>query len=112
VLEKKSHANQLHGEELATSADIDKVLRKSEELLRSMNALDSGEEVKQQWSAVMTSHEDYKDRMSKIEALVAKRWEQLQIGDPELRLCRQIRGVCNGAQKLTRKWSYMSCHTE
>lgn len=108
VLERKCRENQMQGEELATAMDMDDVLRKSDRLLRSMIALDSGEEVKQQWSAVMTSHEDYKERLSKIEALVAKRSDQLQMGDQELKLCRQIRGLCNGAQKSTRKWSHMS----
>lgn len=82
---------------------VEYALQKSEELLESMCALDSGEEVKQQWSAMMTSHENHKDRLAKIEALVVKRSEQLQTGDPEFKLCRQVRGLCMGAQKQTRK---------
>lgn len=82
--------------------------KKSENLLHQALALDAGMEVKQHWASIMAVSEDRRERLVRIEALVTKRSEQLQPGDAELKLCRSVRGLCTGAQKLTRKWSTRS----
>jgi hypothetical protein len=94
--------------ELATAADLEAVYQKSEDLVRAMTAVDCGEEVQHQWAALMMKNEDYKDRIARIEQLVARRAQQLSSGDDELRLCRAVRGLCVGSQKPGRRWSIIS----
>lgn len=94
--------------ELATAADLEAVYLKSEDLVRAMAAVDCGEEVQHQWAALMMKNEDYKDRIARIEQLVARRAGQLASGDEELRLCRAVRGLCVGSQKPGRRWSIIS----
>jgi hypothetical protein len=94
--------------ELATAADLEAVYQKSEDLVRAMAAVDCGEEVQHQWAALMMKNEDYKDRIARIEQLVARRAHQLSSGDDELRLCRAVRGLCVGSQKPGRRWSIIS----
>lgn len=93
----------------ASAADLERVCDKSEELVRAMAALDCGEEVKQQWAALMSSNEDYKDRLRRIESMAAMRMKSLPSGDTELRLCRAVRGLCVGAERRNgRRWSLIA----
>jgi len=96
---------QIQSEEAATDAEIQAVFQKSEKLLRHMAGLDSGTDVKHQWSSMSTFNEDSRDRLARIEVLVTKRSEQLKVGDEELKLCRRIHGCCVGSQRPMRKWS-------
>jgi len=62
-----------------------------------------------QWMSLMAAHEDCKERLEKIEALVQRRSEQLPPGDAELRICRAVRGLCIGAQRVpARRWSLLA----
>jgi len=105
LLAQKHKENEHLTEDLGIDADLEEVLQKSENLLHQALALDAGVEVKQQWTSIMAVNEDRRERLARIEALVTKRSEQLQPGDAELKLCRSVRGLCTGTQKLTRKWS-------
>lgn len=85
---------------------VDDALKKSEALLRKMSCLDGVDEPELQWLSLMEAHEDHKDRLSQIEALVQRRIESLSPGDPELRVCRAVRGLCIGAQRAPpRRWA-------
>lgn len=90
-------------------ADVDAAVQKSEELLKKMSALDALDEPEMQWAAMMAAHEETKDKLSQIEMLVQQRIDNLRHGDPELRLCRTVRGLCVGSQHtLPRRWALSS----
>eukprot|EP00928_Gymnodinium_smaydae_P043282 TRINITY_DN29035_c0_g1_i2.p1 TRINITY_DN29035_c0_g1~~TRINITY_DN29035_c0_g1_i2.p1 ORF type:complete len:490 (+),score=65.77 TRINITY_DN29035_c0_g1_i2:148-1617(+) len=88
------------------SEELDHVVGKSEDLIRKMSDLNVSEEPERQWAALMAAHEDCKERLSQIETLVQRRVEQLPAGDSELRVCRAVRGLCVGAQRVVpRRWA-------
>lgn len=90
-------------------ADVDAAVQKSEELLKKMSALDALDEPEMQWAAMMSAHEETKDKLSQIEMLVQRRIDSLRPADPELRLCRAVRGLCVGSQRtLPRRWALSS----
>eukprot|EP00931_Biecheleriopsis_adriatica_P041591 TRINITY_DN23761_c0_g1_i1.p1 TRINITY_DN23761_c0_g1~~TRINITY_DN23761_c0_g1_i1.p1 ORF type:complete len:171 (-),score=34.70 TRINITY_DN23761_c0_g1_i1:174-686(-) len=93
--------------------EMDAAIRKSEALLCKMSALDGIDEPEMQWAAMMAANEDYKDRLVQIESLVQRRIDQLKMtSDPEVRLCRAVRGLCIGSQRTTpRRWSVSSACT-
>jgi len=87
-------------------ADVEALVVKSDELLRKMSDLGVGEEPERQWAALMAAHEECKERLALIEALVQRRVDQLPVGDSELRVCRAVRGLCVGAQRaVSRRWA-------
>lgn len=87
-------------------ANVDSAIRRSEALLSKLSGLGHMEEPEQQWKSLMFAHEDCRDRLAQIEALVQRRVEQLPPGDVELRVCRTVRGLCVGAQRApTRRWA-------
>lgn len=86
--------------------ELDRLCRRSERLLEKLQDLESAAEPERQWQSLMENCEDAKTRLSQIEELVQRRLQQLPAGDKELRLCRAIKGLCVGAQKVTpRRWS-------
>lgn len=87
-------------------ADVQAAVSKSQYLIEKLSDLHKWEEPERQWSALMSAHEDCKDRLAQIEALVQRRVDQLPSGDVELRVCRAVRGLCVGAQRLVpRRWA-------
>lgn len=92
-------------EESDVVAAIGAVCAKSEQLLQKMSSLSDNEEPERQWAALMAEREDCKERLSQIEALVQRRVDQLPAGDAERRICRAVRGLCVGSQRMkTRRW--------
>lgn len=94
------------GEDSDLEAEIEAVCAKSEQLLQRLAGLDSVEEPERQWASLMSERADCKERLSQIEALVQKRVDQLPAGDAELRVCRAVRGLCVGSQRVVpRRWT-------
>lgn len=93
-------------EESDIVSEMEAVCAKSEQLLQKMSNFQDAEEPERQWAALMAEREDCKERLSQIEALVQRRVEQLPAGDAELRVCRAVRGLCVGSQRvMTRRWA-------
>lgn len=93
-------------EESDIIAEMEAVCAKSELLLQKMSNFHAAQEPERQWAALMAEREDCKDRLSQIEALVQRRVDQLPAGDVELRVCRAVRGLCVGSQKvMPRRWA-------
>ncbi|CAJ1411497.1 unnamed protein product [Effrenium voratum] len=101
--ETESEASQGEGEDLEGA--VSAVLAKSETLLRRMSAIDYTNEPEMQWAAMMSAYEESKEKLSRIESLVQRRIGQLKRGDPELRLCREVRGICISSRTQPRRWA-------
>jgi len=93
-------------EDIEIEACVEAACRKSDTLLRKIAGLGGVEEPEQQWISLMSAHEDCRDRLAQIEAIVQRRVEQLPPGDSELKVCRAVRGLCVGVQRFTaRRWA-------
>lgn len=93
-------------EETDIVAEMDEVCAKTEQLLQKLAKFYDAEEPERQWAALMAEREDCKGRLSQIEALVQRRVDQLPAGHAELRVCRAVRGLCVGSQKVVpRRWT-------
>lgn len=97
---------QRDDEDVEIEACVEAACRKSETLIRKIAGLGGVEEPEQQWIALMSAHEDCRDRLAQIESLVQRRVEQLPPGDSELKVCRAVRGLCVGVQRFSlRRWA-------